>query len=52
MREPFRKGRFPFLYSNIYQISMMLEKIGFQKNDANVELLRLVDIERQTLNPR
>lgn len=30
----------------------MLEKIGFQKNDANVELLRLVDIERQTLNPR
>ena len=31
---------------------MMLEKIGFQKNDATWELLRLVDIERQTLNPR
>ena len=29
---------------------MMLERIGYQKDDANVELLRLVDIEKQTLD--
>ena len=50
MREPFRKGRFPFLYSMTTQISMILERIGFQKNDANVELLRLVDIGKRPLD--